>query len=110
MNEETTKRIKTELQRLNDLAYERNLNAELTKLYEDFGHWQAKSISGFELREKIHVFHQGPARELYTHYQGSSLNPIRVARAIIDEIIAESEVSEEVISVIAKQIQFLKGA
>ena len=64
---------------------------------------------GFELTELIHKFHQGPARDLYLTYQGTSMNSIRVAQAIVDNIIDSSEVSEETMASIAKQINLLKA-
>lgn len=103
-----TKKIKKELNYLDGLAYERNLDLELAKLQAQFLQWQEKQISGFELTELIHKFHQGPARDLYLTYQGTSMNAIRVARAIVNDIIAPSEVSEETTKALANQIKILR--
>jgi len=109
MEENLTKKIKQELRYLDGVAYERNLDLELAKLHTQFLRWEEKQISGFELNELIHKYHQGPARDLYFTYQGTSMNSIRVARAIVDSIIAPSEVSEETLAAIANQINFLKN-
>lgn len=106
--DEASKKIKQELERLNNLAYERNIEGELSKLDEAFQRWRGKKLTSFELTEAIHSFHKGPAKELYVQYQGASLNSIRVASAIVDNLIKESEVSPEVMKAIANQIRVLR--
>lgn len=51
-----------------DEAYRRELDRELESLHTAFEQWRRGELSGFDLSERIHQFHQGPNRELYLRY------------------------------------------
>ncbi|MBK9015875.1 MAG: hypothetical protein IPM82_18440 [Saprospiraceae bacterium] len=63
--QEYTKNVKRKIRELAGLLYERELNEEIIKLDEHFEVWRKGELSPFDLAEKIHHFHQHPARELY---------------------------------------------
>lgn len=51
-----------------DEAYRRELDRELASLHAAFEQWRRGGMSGFDLSDRIHQFHQGPNRELYLRY------------------------------------------
>jgi hypothetical protein len=77
-----SKSIKHQLRAYARTAYERELRAELAKLDADFGHWRDGRLSGHELTERLHRFHNGAARELYKRYESNQVD-LAVARAIV---------------------------
>ena len=107
---EYTKSIRKELQALNGLAYERYLDQALTELQKQFFSWESKEINAFDLNEAIHQFHNGKSRELYNYFGGSrDMNAIRVARAIIEEMLTESEISKETLEALSNQLEFIRN-
>ena len=107
---EYTKAIRKELRFLNGLAHERYLDHALGELQQQFSRWETKEIDGFELKEVIHQFHNGQARKLYTYFSGSQrMNDSRVARAVVEGLINESEISQETLTAIAQRIDNAKA-
>lgn len=51
-------------------AYRRELDRALEPLHAGFEQWRRGELSGLELSDRIHQFHQGPNRELYVRYYG----------------------------------------
>ncbi|PKN56606.1 MAG: hypothetical protein CVU56_15365 [Deltaproteobacteria bacterium HGW-Deltaproteobacteria-14] len=102
-----TKEQKRQLRELNGLAYERELAAELTKLEVEFARWRAGEVTPFDLERTIHVFHQGPARELYTRYDGS-MSELMVASAIDRGVLSEEEAGPEAIGLLADQLAAIR--
>jgi hypothetical protein len=92
---ELTKALKREARELNDLAYRRELSAELEKLFEGFTVWKKGDKDIFELVDSIHAFHNGPARDLYKAHVMLSDSRSAVAYALAAGTIKESEVSKE---------------
>jgi hypothetical protein len=88
------KPVKRAVRELCSLAHERELNRELGLLLESFQQWQQGALDAFELSQRIHQFHQGPARELYVRYVNNSLAELMVARALLDGVIAESDIPD----------------
>lgn len=103
---EYTKNIRRELQSLNGLAHKRYLDRALGELQQQFARWESKEIDGFDLKEAIHEFHNGPARKLYVYFGGGQrMNDSRVARALVEDLIKESEISTETLTAIARRIE-----
>ena len=69
-----SKKIKKELSKLGGILHERELNIYLSNLSLHFEEWRKGNLSPFELSEKIHQYHQNPARELYIRYNTSSIH------------------------------------
>jgi hypothetical protein len=60
------------------VAYQRDLDKELTKLKARFDNWQTKKIDCFELSDLIHEFHDGVSRELWKFYNRADPDTIVV--------------------------------
>jgi len=106
---EYTKSIRKELAALNGLAHERYLDQALRELQKQFSSWESKEINAFDLNEAIHQFHNGQSRELYNYFGGGrSMNNHRVARAIVEGLIEETEVSEETLDALTKIIELIR--
>ena len=106
-NREFTKAQRRRLRELGAIAYERELSAELSKIEAEFGRWRAGEIDAHELSERIHRFHQGPARELFSKYDHSNLD-FMVAHAIHRGLITEKEISVDDIEMLCVHLEFLR--
>lgn len=98
-----SKRQRRELRILQGVAWERQLEDALRELHSDFETWDRGEISGFELSDRVHNFHNGRSRELYNMYSGSLdhfLIELDVARGIIDE----AELSDDLLDLLKDQI------
>jgi len=83
------------------VAYQRELNSELAKLYDQFRKWDAGVLSPFELTDAIHNFHKGPARELYVRYgMSGGKGDCLVARAIARGFITKEEIPDELVKAV----------
>ncbi len=85
-----------------EIVYQRNLEAELLKLYREFQQWQGGAVNAFELTQAIHKFHQGPAKDLYVRYVmgGPGLEDILVAAAVRDGVIKAEELPSELVEIL----------
>lgn len=109
MNANLTSEQKRRLQELGQIAYERDLSTELTKLEREFRRWRAGEINVFEVSEAIHAFHQGPARELFGRYTGSHTE-IAVAGAIRRGTLSREEAGPNVVQVLDPLLTALASA
>lgn len=91
-----TKLEKKELRRLAGLAHEHELAKALEELEEDFRQWRKKKISAFELSDRIHKFHNGIARNLWSFYETEHAE-LSVRHALAEGIISKSEISPSVL-------------
>jgi hypothetical protein len=86
-----TRKEKSLLRQLAREAWEAELTGELEILFERFGDWADNGISAFDLSDRIHEFHNGVSRELYTRY--TALPPqSAVARAVAVGILGEESI------------------
>jgi hypothetical protein len=83
-----TRKEKALLRQLAGQAWESELNRELDTLFKAFGLWANKELSAFELSDRIHEFHDGVSRDLYSRYTGSNPLPV-VCGAIAVGILSE---------------------
>jgi hypothetical protein len=88
-------------------AHERELHRELTLLDRSFDEWRAGQIGSGELSDRIHEFHNGPARELFSRYNGG-YQDMNVAAALVVGILTREEVPAEVVRAIADLVQFIE--
>jgi len=77
-------------------TYDRELARELGALEADFARWRRGEIDVHELSDKIHAFHNGPARRLYLDYT-STHREIAVGAAIGRGILTEEEATPEIL-------------
>ena len=104
-----TKKQKQEMRALQALAWERELEQELTNLEEQFRRWRNGTIGAFDLSDRIHQFHDHEARDLYKYYSDWD-NPFAVPGAIVKGIISESELSRQSLEAISSDIQHIRDA
>jgi hypothetical protein len=98
MHPDLPKPVKRKLRELVGAAYEAALRQELLKLREEFARWERGEIDGFELTERIHKFHDGPARELYKLYASPSTADLAmiVAGAVHSKLIDGASIPDDV--------------
>ena len=102
---EVPKRVKRALRELAAEALEEELRRALLPLAEAFEAWKLGKVSGGDLVEAIHAFHQGPARELFLKYERRFINS-SVAQAIATGIISREKVPRDVLDHLAGAIEF----
>lgn len=103
-----TKKEKALLRQLAHEAWKAELDAELEKLFEDFGRWADKGMSAFDLSDKIHEFHNGVSRELYVFYSNPDL-PIAVSSAVAKGVLSEVTLGETPLQKLAPLIEVFKN-
>lgn len=98
----SSKEIKRMIREWCGTAYKRELDAELTKLYEQFHQWHRGTLSPFDLSEEIHKFHQGPARDLYVSYEmgPGGMGELSINSAIARGVINREELPDELLTAI----------
>ena len=105
MRQDLTKAQRRRRRELAGIAYDRELSRELASLEGEFARWRSGTIDAHELDEKIHEFHQGPNRRLYTTYTGGAIE-LAVAAAIANGIISEAEAGSEMLEILRGGIEF----
>lgn len=96
-----------EVRRLVTLAHERELARHLSSLESDFAAWRSGSINALTLTDRIHAFHDGPARALWKQYSpNNSLTAL--GHAVVAGLISDSEVPAELREELAVVITVLK--
>ena len=103
------KNVKRQIRELAALLYERELDEELSKLDKHFEAWRNGELPPFDLAEKIHHFHQHPARELYNRFSYDATLDMQVAYGIVCGKLKAEEVSLEVAEALARHIGFYKS-
>jgi hypothetical protein len=101
-----TKSQRRRLAELAGLAYQRDLDAELAKLEAEFQKWRAGELSGHDLSDLIHAFHQGPSRDLFKAYD-HRFREFAVANAIRRGVLTETEVGPEILALLAPNLSLL---
>ena len=98
-----TKSERALLRELTGEAWEAELGEELEKLFEDFTKWLDHGMSALDLSDRIHKFHNGPSRDLYSLYTGADPAMI-VGRAIAMGFIDKESLNDELRLKLAGQI------
>lgn len=91
MRREWTKKQRKQLRELAGKAYELELTGELENLETEFTRWRRGEIDVHDLSDRIHQFHEGPARNLFLAYNDTA-NEIAVGSAIGRGILGEEDV------------------
>ena len=94
-----SKQLNKQLRLIIGQAYETELERELDALKAEFRRWRSQEIDAFELEARIHRFHNGPARKLWSTYvEGpTSMLSFNVAGAIVRGIVPREDVPTEVL-------------
>jgi hypothetical protein len=103
MGDRWSKSQRRELRELQGLVWQREPEGALRELHSDFETWNKGDISGFELSDRIHKFHNGRSRELYNMYSGS-LDHFLIELVVARDIIDEAELSDDLLDVLKDQI------
>jgi hypothetical protein len=85
-------------------AHDEELRRALAGLASDFEAWKAGGISGRELSDRIHKFHDGVSREIFNRYDGKMLE-FTVARAIVTGILDRSQIPDELFEDLKESIE-----
>lgn len=93
------------LRELTGIAYERELGDALEDLHEEFERWRADEIYPSDLGEKVHEFHQGPSREIFSTYQTLDEDML-VARAVALGLLEREEVESSLLERLERIIAF----
>jgi hypothetical protein len=101
-----SKGVRKELQSLAELASDREMASALEDLHQHFMRWKRGEISPHKLNDLIHQHHNGTSRELWKIYCMD--RDFIVARAVVRGVLKESELSEQLRSTIARQIESLQ--
>ena len=99
------KSIKTVLRSLCGLAHEAELCRALEALRQDFDGWGTGEISPFELADRIHQFHEGVNREIYSRYAGGVDLRFLVSRALREGLINKESVPENVMPYLIEAVK-----
>jgi hypothetical protein len=105
MMAEVSKRVKRLLREYAGRAHEAELREALVPLADAFNRWERGEIDSFDLKDLIHRFHQGPAREIWLRYDSGHLDAA-VAYAIVAGSIDRATVPDELLKHLAKVIEF----
>jgi hypothetical protein len=89
-------------------AHEEELRRALQPLAAKFDEWRASSLSSDELSDAIHVFHDGPSRELFKFYAQPALLDSAVAYAIARGVLDEGTIDPAVLEALAPLIRFYR--
>lgn len=100
-----SKRVKRQIRELAAKVEEMELRDALQPLAAAFKQWEAGDVDSFDLKDRIHRFHQGPAREIYVRFATPHLEP-HVAYAIAAGQLDRSEVPAEVLAELEHLIEF----
>ena len=76
----------------------------LTALYKEFGKWADDAMDALELSDKIHEFHNGISRELYSLYTSLD-SAILVSRAIALGLIETTAIGKELFAKLEPEIE-----
>lgn len=106
MTTKISKKQRAELRKLRDLAWERELGAELRVLREQIDTWETGAITAFAVTDAIHEFHDRKARRLHNLYTASAVPavPAAVARGVLDE----SELSGQLLELLRDEIEYFR--
>lgn len=82
------------------LAYEEELRRALLPLADDFDRWRRGELASTELSERIHLFHDGAARKIWSTYHDGDPR-LAVAGAIHLGILPRDQVPAELLEALA---------
>jgi len=100
---ELTKSQRRRMAELADLAYQRDLDAELAKLDGHFARWRASELSCFDLAALIQAFHQDSARDLANRYD-RKFREFAVAGAISRGVLTQAEAGPEILALLGPKL------
>lgn len=95
MHDDLPKHIKAVLRDLAHQAHEKALTQALRELESDFDAWRRQEITPFELAHRIHLFHQGPDRQIHLRYTRSVDLEFLVVQSVREGLIDRADIPSE---------------
>lgn len=86
-------------------AYEAELGQALGELEAEFTRWRSGGLSAGELSDRIHTFHQDPARELWSRYN-ARIDDTLVAHAIVTGLLPRETIPGALLEAIEPILAF----
>jgi hypothetical protein len=105
---ELPKAIKRALRELVGCAHEAALRRALTDLRREFDAWERGEIDAFELKERIHKFHQGPAREICLRFNGGIDLRLLAGYCVHEGLIEKESIPAEVLPYLESSLSFYR--
>jgi hypothetical protein len=93
---ELTKSLKRKLREQSMVAHEEELRRILLQLSGSFDEWKQGKVSGDEMVERVHIWHDGPARELWKKYNYGDAQS-NVAHAIVTGVVDVKKVDPQLV-------------
>lgn len=106
--QDAPKKIKRLVREWAGVAHERDLRNALSELRVHFDRWERGEIDSFELNERVHRFHNGPARDIWKRYATTHLEPA-VASATVAGVLRKDELPVELVQHVAGWIGFYEA-
>ncbi|HEU4345033.1 MAG TPA: hypothetical protein VFU31_26070 [Candidatus Binatia bacterium] len=104
----TSKQLRKMIGDWSAIAHDRELVKALRELRGEFDRWERGEIDPIELSDRIHKFHQGPARDLWVRYTTNPLDP-QVAYAVATGILSKDEIPAELLQHLTNWLNFYEG-
>jgi hypothetical protein len=93
------KPVKKEIMHLISVVYEHELRRAQLDLRAEFAKWEAGELDAFELNDRIHIYHDETARELWKRMGTlQSDADLWVAKAIREGVLKREEVMPETLA------------
>lgn len=107
--QELPKPVRKKLRDLVGIAHERALRRAFDEVAGDFDRWRRGELNSFDLTERVHRFHNGPAREIYNRfeYRNSTLLFV-VGGAVGEGLIAKEEIPPDVLPYVDRLLAILR--
>ena len=100
-------KLKREYRELMLIAYEREIEKHLNKIYINFLEWKDDKICAGELSKIIHEYDTGPSKEMFFRYN-NIIPEASVARGLALGLLNREELSDSAYEGIENQISFYK--
>lgn len=110
MHDELPKSVKAVLRELAGKAHQKALTAALGELDADFVAWRNGEITSFELAHRIHLFHQGPDRQIHLRYTRSVDIEFLVVQSVRDGLIDRAEIPADVMPYLESAFALFRDA
>ena len=88
-----------------ECAYEAELHRALVEIAAAFDEWREKRLTSGDLTDRIHRFHDGPARDLWKKYNYAPIETV-VAHAIVTNVVDRAAVSPDLLAYLQRAIRF----
>ncbi|MBL8179324.1 MAG: hypothetical protein JNK48_31895 [Bryobacterales bacterium] len=110
MHDDLPKQVKAVLRELAGKAHEKALTQVLSQLDGDFQAWRKGEITPFELAQRIHLFHQGPDRQIHLRYTRSVDLEFLVVQSVREGFLDREEIPADVMPYLESAFALFRDA